>query len=512
LNNRKPEWHDLHAIDLSTGTPELVELNDAHFAGYIADMDLRPRIAVKLNADGGGELLRRTASGWQTLLTYGHADSLTTHPIAVEADGDTALLISAVGRDKAALVRVNLETGAETPIGMGDKADVSEVWIDPRTRRPEAYSVEYLERELTALTPQAQRDIQRLRETLGPRFDVVSTTLDYQKWVIAVHDPQRCVSYHLYERDTGDIAFLFDQYPQLADAPLQPMSMHEIRARDGLVLTAYLTLPAGQPAGALPMVLLVHGGPWARDFYGFDREHQWLANRGYAVLSVNFRGSTGFGKSFVNAGDREWARRMHDDLLDAVDWAVDRGIAASGRVAIYGGSYGGYAALVGLTFTPDRFACGVDIVGPSNLVTLIESIPPYWTSFYDDMTRRIGGDPKTPEGRAFLSQRSPLTYAERIARPLLIGQGANDPRVKQAESDQIVRAMREKGLPVTYAVYPDEGHGFVRPENRLSFHAIAEAFLARHLGGRYEPVGRDFEGSSVEIVEGVLEIPGLAER
>ena len=257
------------------------------------------------------------------------------------------------------------------------------------------------------------------------------------------------------------------------------------------------------------MVLNVHGGPWGRDVYGFDPEHQWLANRGYAVLSVNFRGSTGFGKDFVNAGDREWGRKMHDDLLDAVEWAVQGGIAAPDKVAIYGGSYGGYAALVGLTFTPERFACGVDIVGPSNLATLLESIPPYWKSFFDDMVRRIGGDPSTPEGRALLAERSPLTYVGRIARPLLIGQGANDPRVKRAESDQIVTAMHEKGLPVTYVLYPDEGHGLVRPENRLSFHAITEAFLARHLGGRYQRVGEDFAGSSVQIVEGASHIPGL---
>jgi dipeptidyl aminopeptidase/acylaminoacyl peptidase len=510
LNDRKPEWHDLHKVDLHSGTRQLVELNDSEFAGYIVDMDLTPRLAVKLLTDGGGEILRRTQAGWQSLLTYGHADSLTTQPLTVEGGGDTALLISAVGRDKAALVRVHLESGRQSEIGASEKADISDVWIHPQTHAPEAYAVEYLERELFALTPAAEKDIQRLRDAFGPRFHVTGTTVDFQTWVVAVDDPTRSLAYHLYERTTGETTFLFEQNPQLADMPLQPMSMHEIRSRDGLALTAYLTVP-DQASGPVPMVLNVHGGPWARDSYGFDREHQWLANRGYAVLSVNFRGSTGFGKSFVNAGDREWAGKMHTDLLDAADWAVARGITEPDKIAIYGGSYGGYAALVGLTFTPERFACAVDIVGPSNLVTLIESIPPYWKSFYDDMTRRIGGDPRTPEGRAFLLERSPLTLVDRIARPLLIGQGANDPRVKQAESDQIVRAMRDKGLPVTYAVYPDEGHGFVRPENRLSFHAIAEAFLARHLGGRYQPVGNDFEGSSVHIGEGLNEIPGLPE-
>ena len=260
----------------------------------------------------------------------------------------------------------------------------------------------------------------------------------------------------------------------------------------------------------LPLVLNVHGGPWARDSYGYDPEHQWLANRGYAVLSVNFRGSTGFGKAFVNAGDREWGAKMHDDLIDAVDWAVREGITTPGKVAIYGGSYGGYATLAALAFTPTRFACGVDIVGPSNLKTLLDSIPPYWKSFYEELARRVG-DPRTEEGRKLLAERSPLTKAADIERPLLIAQGANDPRVKQAESDQIVAAMKANAIPVTYVLYPDEGHGFARPQNRNSFYAISEAFLSECLGGRYEPVGGDFAGSSLEVREGAENVPGLRE-
>jgi dipeptidyl aminopeptidase/acylaminoacyl peptidase len=236
-----------------------------------------------------------------------------------------------------------------------------------------------------------------------------------------------------------------------------------------------------------------------------------LANRGYAVLSVNFRASTGFGKAFINAGNREWGAKMHDDLVDATDWAIAEGIADPERVAIMGGSYGGYATLAGLTFTPHKFACGVDIVGPSNLVTLLETVPPYWKPQIELFTTRVG-DHRTEDGRAFLSERSPLTYADRIVRPLLIGQGANDPRVKQAESDQIVRAMQEKNIPVTYVLYPDEGHGFARPENRLSFNAIAEAFLAECLGGRYEPIGDAFQGSTITVLVGAAGVPGLEER
>jgi dipeptidyl aminopeptidase/acylaminoacyl peptidase len=474
-------------------------------------------MAVKTLADGGGELYRRTAKGWESFLHYGQADSLTMRPLVIEEGGSTALLLSSVGRDKAALLRVDLGSGKQSVVGESDKADVSEVWLDPRTRKPQAYGVEYLTLELDPLTPTAAKDIERLKAALGPQFEVLSRTLDDSRWVVVVDDPLHVVTSYLYERADGKVTKLFDHRPELAGAPLRPMKPLEIRSRDGLALVSYLTLPPGagnaaaeRPATPLPLVLDVHGGPWARDSYGFNAEHQWLANRGYAVLSVNYRGSTGFGKNFINAGDHEWARKMHNDLLDAVDWAIREKIAVADKVVIYGGSYGGYAALVGLTFTPERFACGVDIVGPSNLFTLISSIPPYWKSFLEDMTRRIG-DPRTEQGRALLKERSPLTYVDRISKPLLIAQGANDPRVKQAESDQIVAAMKAKHLPVTYVLYPDEGHGFARPQNRIAFYAIAEGFLSKCVGGRYEPIGQDFDGSSLKVLEGADFVPGLAE-
>jgi dipeptidyl aminopeptidase/acylaminoacyl peptidase len=270
---------------------------------------------------------------------------------------------------------------------------------------------------------------------------------------------------------------------------MQPISY---RARDGLTIHGYLTTPVGLPAKNLPAVLLVHGGPWARDMWGYDPEVQWLANRGYAVLQVNFRGSSGYGKAFLNAGNREWAAKMHDDLIDAMNWLVQQSIADPNKIAIMGGSYGGYAALVGLTFTPDVFACGVDIVGPSNLVTLLESFPPYWAPLKAMFSHRVGYLEKEED---FLKSRSPIFYCERIQKPLLIAQGANDPRVKQSESEQIVNAMRQSGKPVQYVLYSDEGHGFARPENRLHFYAIAEEFLAMHLGGRFEPL-TDIAGHS----------------
>jgi len=266
----------------------------------------------------------------------------------------------------------------------------------------------------------------------------------------------------------------------------------------------------GRPARPVAMVLLPHGGPWARDLYGYNPLHQFLANRGYAVLSPNFRGSTGFGKAYLAAGNKEWGAKMHDDLIDAVEWAIAEGVTTRDQVAILGGSYGGYCVLAGLTFTPETFVCGVDIVGPSNLNTLLSSIPPYWEAGKIQMFLRVG-DPTQPDGQALLKERSPLTRAGDIARPLLIAQGANDPRVKQAESDQIVQAMQARGIPVTYVLFPDEGHGFARPENNLAFTAVAEQFLAAHLGGRAEGFGEVLRASTIRVPAGVDGAPGLAE-
>jgi dipeptidyl aminopeptidase/acylaminoacyl peptidase len=311
---------------------------------------------------------------------------------------------------------------------------------------------------------------------------------------------------------------LFSTRPELEEAPLARMHPVVIKSRDGLDLVSYLTLPNAQDADGDgkadkpgPMVLMVHGGPWARDSWGFNPLHQLLANRGYAVLSVNFRSSTGFGKAFGNAGNRQWGKAAHDDLLDAVSWAVAGGVADKDKVCILGGSYGGYATLVGLTMTPDVFACGVDIVGPSSIITLIESIPPYWAPMMALFKDRVG-DWTTPEGKKALLEVSPISHVANIKRPLLIGQGANDPRVKQAESDQIVAAMRERRIPVTYVLFPDEGHGFARPENNQAFWAVAEAFLSAHLGGLYQPVTKeDLASSTIQVPAGRNGIPGFPE-
>jgi dipeptidyl aminopeptidase/acylaminoacyl peptidase len=516
LNDRTPEYHDVWEVNLTTGKRTLIEQNTQEFSGYDLDLDLKPKLATKNDADGG-EILRRSGGKWVSLLKFGQADSLTTSTLGIEASGTTALMQSSVDRDKSALVRVDIASGKTTVLGASEQADVETVWTDPKTRAPDAYTVNYLKPEITVLKASVQKDVDLLTKELGDGFSVTNRTLDDQFWTVSNDDALMPASSYLYDRKAGKVTKLFDQRPALAKAPLVPMQSLELKARDGLTLVSYLSLPPGsdtngdgRPESPVPMVLNVHGGPWGRDVYGFDNEHQWLTNRGYAVLSVNFRGSTGFGKAFVNAADKEWAGKMHDDLLDAVSWAVNEKITTSDKVAIYGGSYGGYATLVGLTFTPDTFACGVDIVGPSNLETLFASIPPYWKSFFEDLARRVG-DPRTEAGKKLLAERSPLTHVQAIKKPLLIAQGANDPRVKQAEADQIVKAMKDKNLPVTYVLYPEEGHGFARPTNRVSFYAIAEGFLSQCLGGRYEPIGNDFKGANLKVLEGAAYVPGLAD-
>jgi dipeptidyl aminopeptidase/acylaminoacyl peptidase len=515
LNDRDASWHDLWHIDIATGERRLVRENRDQISGYLVGQDLLPRLVSRSQPDGSEIVYRVKGEKLDTLetaLVVPFADTMTTGPRHITADGRAYYLTSSLGRDRAALFRVDLATGAQTVVAEHDKADVGDTLSDARTYEVVAASATYVRQEWIAIDPKVGAELAWLKEQLKTDFGVVNATEDDSRWTIAAGSPERPAVYYIFDRPERRLTRLFSARPQLESFTLAPMQGQVLRSRDGLELVSYLTLPANErgprPARPLPMVLVVHGGPWARDTYGYDPEHQWLASRGYAVLSVNYRGSSGFGKAFVNAGDLEWGGRMHDDLLDAVRWATAQGIAEAGRVAIFGASYGGYAALVGATFTPDAFRCAVSIVGPSNLETFIASIPPYWQSFYENLVRRIG-DPRTEAGRALLKARSPLTRAGAISKPLLVMQGANDPRVNKAESDQIVAAARARGLPVTYVLYPDEGHGFSIPANRISSYAIIEAFLAKHLGGaRFEPIGDDLKGSAPKV-EGARYVPGL---
>jgi dipeptidyl aminopeptidase/acylaminoacyl peptidase len=518
LNDRDPRYHDVYKLNLTTGTKELIQKNP-EFTGFVTDDDYRVRFASKFTPDGGNLYLKPDGKGgWTDFLKIPMADSLTTAIAGFDKSGETLYLLDSRERDTAALAKLDLKTGKETIIAQDPQADAGGVIAHPTENTIQAVSFTYERKRWEFKDAKVAEDFKVLAKVADGDISVASVTLDDQKWIVAFLMDNGPVRYYLYDRPTQKARFLFTNRRDLEGLKLQKMHPLVLKSRDGLDLVSYLTLPpgsdprgTGRPEKPVPMVLDVHGGPWGRDHWGFDPQHQFLANRGYAVLSVNFRGSTGLGKKFTNAGDKEWAGKMHNDLLDAVNWAVKEKIADPAKVAIYGGSYGGYATLVGMTFTPETFACGVDIVGPSNLVTLLKTIPAYWAPMLQLFKDRVG-DHTTEEGRKFLMERSPLTRADKIRRPLLIGQGANDPRVKQAESDQIVKAMQDKKIPVTYVLFPDEGHGFARPENRLAFYAVTEAFLARHLGGRFEAIGTAFNGSTIQVPVGASDVPGLAEK
>jgi dipeptidyl aminopeptidase/acylaminoacyl peptidase len=515
VNNRDPRWHDVHSLDLATGKLTLVMQNDG-YGGFLADDALNVRLASRPRADGGDDWFRVTNGKVEAtpLVSYGLDDSQTTAPLGFTTDGKTAYWMDSRGRDTSAIMAQDA-AGKMTLVAQDPRVDLASALFNPKTGAIEAYEQDYLKSEYVPVGDAVKADLAFLKAQNKGEFSITSRTAADDKWLVAFDAVSAPASTWVYDRIAKTLKQLYVSRPALVGAPLVPMTPAVIKARDGLDLVSYLTLPQGVDANGdgkadrpVPMVLFVHGGPWGRDGYGYNSYHQWLANRGYAVLSVNFRASTGFGKKFLAAGNMQWGRKMHDDLLDAVDWAVKQGVTTRDKVAIMGGSYGGYATLAGLAFTPDAFACGVDIVGPSNLNTLLGSIPAYWEAGKQQMYRRMG-DPTTAAGQAILKERSPLFAADKIKRPLLIGQGANDPRVNVRESDQIVDAMKAKNIPVTYVVFPDEGHGFARPVNNIAFNAVTENFLAPCLGGRAEPIGDALKASTAEVRHGAEFVTGL---
>lgn len=495
LNLNNPQKFDVYRINLNNGAVDFDSDNPGNIVSWTADTEFQIRAATASTQDGGFDLLFRETPDqeWEILRHWGPDEE--GGPVSFSADNKTLYIEGNHDANAQRLIALDLVNRQETVIAEDPKYDVGGVMIQPVTRVIQAISFYKDKQEWTILDESIAEDFEAIEKVHPGEFGISSRDLADRNWLIAYMNDNGPVYYYAYNRDSKTSTFLFSNQPKLEGLQLAAMEPISYQASDGLTIHGYLTKPVGIPAENLPTVLLVHGGPWARDFWGYDSEAQWLANRGYAVLQVNFRGSTGYGKDFLNAGNREWAAKMHDDLIDAVNWLVEKGISDRNKIAIMGGSYGGYATLVGLTFTPDVFACGVDIVGPSNLITLLQSIPPYWEPLKASMYHRIGNMETEEE---FLKSRSPLYFIDRIKKPLLIGQGANDPRVKQAESDQIVEAMQKANLPVKYVLYTDEGHGFARPENRLHFFAVAEEFLSEYLGGRFEPM-TDIQGHSAVI-------------
>lgn len=495
MNKRNPATFDAYRLNLKTGDLTVDTENPGAVISWTPDQQFKIRAATAAAPDGGFDLNYRESvdKPWKVIRHWGPEDQ--GNAVSFSADGKTLYVVGNHDANTERLLALDLATMKETVVAEDQNYDVGGVMIHPTKRHVQAVSFDRAKVEWVPLDSTIKEDFEALAKLHKGQFNVTNRDLQDRTWLVSYLTDDGPVYYYAYDRGAKKGTLLFSHQPKLEGLPLAPMKPVSYKSRDGMTIHGYLTTPYGKEPKNLPTVLLVHGGPWARDNWGYNPLHQWLQNRGYAVLSVNYRGSTGYGKKFLNAGNREWAGKMHDDLIDAVNWIVKEGVADPKKVAIMGGSYGGYATLVGLTFTPDVFACGVDIVGPSNIISLLQTIPPYWGPMKKIFTQRVGDQEKD---EAFLKSRSPLFRVDQIKAPLLIAQGANDPRVKQAESDQIVEALRKAKKTVDYVVYTDEGHGFARPENNLHFFGMAEEFLAHHIGGRYEPL-LEIKGHSGQV-------------
>ncbi|WP_171095995.1 S9 family peptidase [Usitatibacter rugosus] len=501
LNARDRKFFDVYRVNLATGALALDTQNPGDVGEWRADSKLNVVAAEAKTPDGGTELRVRdnTKAPWRTLLKAGADDNLDL--LLVGADGKTLVVASSIGTNTTRVIEQPFAAGAKGKvIAFSDEVDAGPYLISAYSKKVQAVGFEPGRRTWKVIDPSVQGDFDGIAKLAEGDFQVFNRDRADKKWLVAFVSDRGPVRYYLWDRAERKGQYLFSTQPKLEGLALSEMKPIVVTTRDGFKMHGYLTLPSGVEPKNLPMVMVVHGGPWGRDRWGLNGNAQWLANRGYAVMMMNFRASTGYGKQWLNAGDRQWGLKMHDDLLDATEWAVKQGYVDPKKVAIMGGSYGGYAVLAGLTVTPDYFACGVDIVGPSNLRTLLKAIPPYWTTIRATFNKRMGNI-DDPKDEALLREASPLFKADRIKKPLLIGQGANDPRVNKAESEQIVEAIEKNKGSVTYVVYSDEGHGFARPENRIDFNARSEAFLAQCLGGRSEPMQGDKMPGSTAVVK-----------
>ncbi|CAI4229704.1 unnamed protein product [Auanema sp. JU1783] len=520
LNDENPAYHNVYLFDLNTNQLRLLMRNN-RFPMFVIDNSLRIRLASEELPNGDimyykpsrkydGRLLTSDKEDWTQYLLVPVEDKPTTAPISFDQSNENMFWMWGEASDLGTLVKFPFEKPDQQEVlYQCTRAQIGHILFHPTDRTLLAVSEVYHKPELLVSNETVIDDLQYL-VNLRPHgsLQILSLSQDMNTWLVTYMSSDRPFEVFVYRRWVKTAELLFNTHPQLEKFKMNRQIGFDFKTRDDLVLQAYLSLPTGAPLkmmqdvpvadkgyaelGMIPekpqkMVILVHGGPKARDIYGFSPLNAWLTSRGYAVLQVNFRGSTGFGKRLTNAGNGEWGRKMHYDILDALEFTIAKGIANRSEVAIMGGSYGGYETLVALTFTPDAFACGIDIVGPSNLVSLMEAVPPYWRGFYQDLVKMLGADITSEEGKESLISRSPLFYADQVKKPIMIMQGANDPRVKQAESDQFVKALKTNNIPVTYVLYPDEGHGFRKSKNQLAKCGFIEHFLSQCLGGAYEP-------------------------
>lgn len=514
INDRDPRRHDVYMLDLATGARTLVEKNE-RFVAWIADRGLRLRFAVEVTKGGGYDVMAKDESGAWVKAAHVESEDTQGRGQGFDAANRVLYATSSAGRNTLALVARDSTFEVTSTIAGNDSIDIGGILFDPRTGAPQAVSTMWERRTWKAIDPAVQPDLDAIAKGVHADYTIEGRANDDRRWLVRAEPDDGPAVYWLYDRPAHRVKRLFSTQPELDGMRFAATRGVVTRSRDGLALVSFLTLPrdvdsgTDRPRTPQPTVMLVHGGPGderaERTFAPFV---QWLANRGYAVFNVNFRGSPGFGKNFVNAERLEWGGRMIDDLVDQARWAIRAGVADSTRLALMGGSYGGYATLCGVAFHPDVFTVGVDVVGPADLETFINTIPPTWS--LDHFAKRVG-DPRTPEGRAHLRARSPIHAVRQVTAPMLIAQGAHDSRVPQAESDRMVAALDSNGVRVTYLLYPDEGHGFLRQENASAFNAITEAFLARNLGGLAQPLGDVVAKSSVQVPVGADRVPGLAE-
>lgn len=494
LNDRNPQLHDVYKLKISTGERTLIRKNEDNIAGWMTDLEGNLRIGIRQTEDGGSEILKLNGEKLESI--YKVTSEETANPVRFTKDGKSFFLISNKGdnTDKAELLLFDINTGKTKFV---EKDPMNEVDIASAVfsdKSNELIATVYIgaKRRVYPKTKEFENVYNSLKKLL-PEGDInlTSSTEDENLWIVSVSRDVDPGSTYLYDKKAGSVELLYKSRPTLPTEYLAPMEPVSYKARDGMTIHGYLTLPKGIEQKNLPVVMFIHGGPWARDFWGYNPYAQFLANRGYAVFQPNFRGSTGYGKKYLNAGNKQWGTGyMQHDITDAVKYLIEKGIADPNRVAISGGSYGGYATLAGLAFTPDLYACGFSIVGPSNIITLLNSIPPYWAPIKKTFAIRVG-DMDNAEELEMLKNQSPLNSADKITAPLYVVQGANDPRVKKAESDQIVVALRELKRDVEYMVAPDEGHGFAGLENRLAMVVAMERFLAKHLNGRVQEEVRE---------------------